>query len=99
MKYAYISKIWIWGQLHYSYLKKHSPTVLNVMRAKGTLEQYLIDLDRDAQEMYDLLVKQYAGIDGVTESLKAADHLEWTRRMNSIRNRIKEFVLSDIIYN
>ena len=99
MKDAYISKIGIWGQLHYSYLKKHSPTVLNVMRAKGTLEQYLIDLDRDAQEMYDLLVKQYAGIDGVTETLKIVDHLEWTRQMNSIRNRVEEFVLSEMVYN
>ena len=99
MKDAFISKIGIWGQRHYSYLKKHSLTVLNVMRAKGTLEQYLIDLDRDAQEMYNLLVKQYAEIEGVTETLKIADHLEWTRRMNSIRNRVEEFVLSDMVYN
>ena len=99
MKDAFISKIGIWGQRHYSYLKKHSPTVLNVMRAKGTLEQYLIDLDRDAQDCYDLLMRQYAEIEGVTEALKTADHFEWTRRMNSIRNRVEEFVLSDMVYN
>ena len=55
MKDEFISKIGIWGQRHYYYLKKHSPTVLNVMRLKGTLEQYLTDLDRDAQESYEML--------------------------------------------
>ena len=98
MKDEFISKIGIWGQRHYHYLKKHSPTVLNVMRLKGTLEQYLANLDRDAQESYEMLVRQYAEIEGVTEALKAADNLEWTRRMNSIRNRVEEFVISDLIY-
>ena len=98
MKDEFITRIGVWGQRHYNYLKKHSPTVINVMRMNGTLEQYLVDLDRDAREMYDNLVRQYAEIEGVTEELKAADNLEWTRRMNSIRNRVEEFVLQDQIY-
>ena len=98
MKDEFITRIGVWGQRHYNYLKKHSPTVINVMRMNGTLEQYLVDLDRDAREMYDHLVRQYAEIEGVTEELKAADNLEWTRRMNSIRNRVEEFVLHDLVY-
>ena len=98
MKDEFITRIGVWGQRHYNYLKKKSPTVINVMRMKGTLEQYLFDLDRDAQEMYDHLVCQYAEIEGVTEDLKRSDQLEWTRRMNSIRNRVEEFVLHDQIY-
>ena len=98
MKDEFVARLGMWAQRHYNYLKKHSPTVINVMRMKGTLEQYLTDLDRDAQETYDLLIRQYAEIEGVTEDLKAADNLEWTRRMNSIRNRVEEFVLSDSIY-
>ena len=74
------------------------PTVINVMRLKGTLEQYLSDLNRDAQETYDLLIRQYAEIEGVTEELKSSDEMEYTRRMNSIRNRVEEFVLSDFVY-
>ncbi len=93
MKDELISMIGVWGQRHYNYLKKHRAAVINVMRAKGTLEQYLTDLDRDAQESYEILVRQYAEIEGVTETLKAADNLKWTRRMNSIRNRMEEFVL------
>ena len=70
MKDEYVKNIGVWGQRYYAYLKKHSPTVINVMRMKGTLEQYLRDLDRDAQDMFELLVKQYAEIEGITEQLK-----------------------------
>lgn len=98
MKDEFVARTGVWGQRHYNYLKKHCPTVINVMRLKGTLEQYLTDLNRDAQETYDLLIRKYAEIEGVTEELKAADSLEWTRRMNSIRNRVEEFVLSDFVY-
>ena len=98
MKDEFVNRIGIWGQRHYRYLAKHSPTVLNVMRLKGTLEQYLLDLDRDARETFDRMVRQYAEIEGVSEELKAEDALAWTRRMNSIRNRVEEFILSDMIF-
>ena len=58
MKDDFFCSVGIWGQRHYNYLKKNSPTVINVMRLKGTLEQYLIDLNRDTQETYDLLIRQ-----------------------------------------
>ena len=97
MKDEFVARVGVWGQRHYNYLKKKSPTVINVMRKKGTLERYLTDFDRDTQETYDLLMRQYAEIEGVTEDLKRGDQMEWTRRMNSIRNRVEEFVLSDFV--
>ena len=98
MKDDFFCSVGIWGQRHYNYLKKNSPTVINAMRMKGTLEQYLNDLNRDTQESYDLLIRQYAEIEGVTEDLKRIDAMEYTRRMNSIRNRVEEFVLHDFVY-
>ena len=98
MKDEFVARVGVWGQRHYNYLKKKSPTVINVMRLKGTLEQYLTDLNRDTQETYDLLIRQYAEIEGVTEDLKRSDAMEYTRRMNSIRNRVEEFVLRDFVY-
>ena len=98
MKDEFIAHVGIWGQRHYNYLKKHSPTVINVMRLKGTLEQYLTDFDRDTQETYDKMILQYAEIEGVTEDLKRCDQMEWTRRMNSIHNRVEEFILSDFVF-
>lgn len=98
MKDEFVARIGVWGQRHYNYLKKNNPAVINVMRMKGTLEQYLTDFNRDAQEMYEQLIRQYSEIEDVTEELKATDNLEWTRRINSIRNRVEEFVLSDFVY-
>lgn len=98
MKNEFISKIGIWGQRHYTYLKKHRPIVISTMRLKGTLEQYITDFNRDTQEMYDRMIRQYAEIEAVTEQLKATDYIEWTRRMNSIRNRVEEFILHDQVY-
>ena len=68
------------------------------MRMKGTLEQYLTELNRDTQETYDMMIRQYAEIEGVTEDLKCSDAMEYTRRMNSIRNRVEEFVLHDYVF-
>ncbi len=98
MKDEFVDRVGVWGQRHYNYLKKKSPAVINVMRLRGTLEQYLIDLNHDTQETYDMMIRQYAEIEGITEELKRSDAMEYTRRMNSIRSRVEEFVLSDFIY-
>ena len=68
------------------------------MRLKGTLNDYLMGTDKDAEDMFNLIVKQMAEIEGVTEQLKAADQMEWIRCMNSIRSRAREFVLNELIY-
>ncbi len=68
------------------------------MRMKGTLEQYLTDLDRDAQDMFDLLMKQYAEIEGLTEQIKSENQMVWVRQMNNIRNRVTEIVCKELIY-
>lgn len=65
MKDEFVKNIGVWGQRHYAYLKKHSPTVINVMRMNGTLEQYLKDIEKDAKDMFDKLVKQLADSEGI----------------------------------
>ena len=98
MKDEFVKNIGVWGQRHYAYLKKHSPTVINVMRMKGTLEQYLRDIDRDAQDMFELLMKQYAEIEGITEQLKAENQMEWICRMYSIKSRVTNVVNTELIF-
>lgn len=98
MKDEFVKNIGVWGQRHYAYLKKHSPTVINVMRMKGTLEQRLRDIDQDAQEMFDLLMKQYVEIEGNTEQLKAENQMDWVCKMNNIRDRINEIIYKELIY-
>ena len=98
MKDEFVKNIGVWGQRHYAYLKKHSPTVINVMRMNGTLEQYLTDIDRDAENMFELLVKQYAEIEGITEQLKAETQMDWVCKMNNIRDRINEIIYKELIH-
>lgn len=88
----------VWGQRHYNYLKKESPTVINVMRLEGKLEQYLCDIDRQANEMFSQLVKQFAESEGITERLKAENQMEWVGRMENIHNRATEIVNNELIY-
>lgn len=98
MKDEFISRVGLWVQRHYNFLKKNNPTVINVMRLNGTLEQYLNDLDRNAQEMFELMTKQYAELEGITEELKAENQVEWVSQMNSIKARVINIVNAELIY-
>lgn len=98
MKDEFVYSIGIWGQRHYNYLKKNSPTVINVMRMNGTLEQYLKDISRDAREMFEMLIRQYSELDNITEELKAENQMLWVQMMNNIKSSAEEIVLNEIIY-
>lgn len=93
-----LKNIGAWGRLHYDFLYRNQRLVINAMRLKGTLNDYLMGIDKDAEDMFNLIVKQTAEIEGVTEQLKASDQMEWIRCMNSIRSRAREFVLNELIY-
>lgn len=92
---AYIG---IWGQRHLRYLKKHHRVLYANLLTSGKLNSYLVDIDRQAEEMFERLVKQMAEREGVTEQLKAANSMEWVRKLNSIRNRAVEITNSELIY-
>ena len=98
MKGEFVYSIGVWGQRHYNYLKKNSPTVINVMRMNGTLEQYLKDISRDAREMFEMLIRQYSELDNITEELKAENQMLWVQMMNNIKFSAEEIVLNEIIY-
>ena len=91
--------IGVWGQRHLRYIKKHSKVFYNKMLTEHTLYDYLLQLNRDAEETFSELVKRMAIREGITEKLKAENQLEWIGRMNNIRSRAAEMVNSDIIYN
>ena len=93
-----IGNIGVWGFRHYEFLKQNRPSTVGVMRMNGTLEGYLKEVNQEATEMLETLVRQYAKAEEVTEALKRADQLEWVRRMNNIRNRAEEVVLNELIY-
>ncbi len=86
-----------WGRMHRAYLEKEHPGLYERLILNGTLDRYLADAEERAGAMLDQLIPQMAQQEGIMESLKAADQLEWVRRMNSIRSRAEEIVRSEII--
>ena len=91
--------IGVWGQYHRRYLKEHRKIAYTRLLTSGKLNRYLADIDHQAEELFSQLVSQMAAAEGVTETLKASDQMEWVRRTNSIRNRAGEIVESELIYN
>ena len=91
-------KVGRWGMLRHSYLRKYHDGLYTGMLMKGTLNSYLEEVDRQAQEMEQLLISQLAQQEGVTEQLKAEHQMEWVARMNNIRHQADEIVLNELIY-
>ena len=87
-----------WGLRHLRWRKKHRRVTYTNLVTTGRLPAYLADIDREAQEMFSLLTAQYAAAEGVTEDLKADDQMAWVGRMNNIRERAAEIVLSELEY-
>ena len=87
-----------YGTMRHKFLRDHHRGIFDGMLLAGTLNNHLEEVDRQANEMKELLTSQLARQEGVTEKIKARDQMEWIRRMNGIRNRAEEIVLHDLIY-
>ena len=88
-----------WGRLHKMYLKEQHPIRYNQLLLSGELGNYLAKLDKQANVQLALIIRQMQDAEGVTEALKAENHLEWVRQMNSILNRTEEIILREIVFN
>ena len=90
--------IGVWGQRHLRYLKEHRRVRYANLLTSGELNAHLADVDRQAEELFLRLVKQMADAEGITETLKANDQMEWVGRMYSCRDRASETVYHQVIY-
>ncbi len=90
--------IGIWGQRRLRYLKRCNRVRYANLLTSGELNAYLADIDRQAEELFLWLVKQMADAEGIMETLKASDQMEWVRQMNSIRNQAMEIVDAELIF-
>ena len=86
------------GRLRRRYLKEHRKSVYTEMVLSSKLNEHLAEVDQTCYERMDRLVKQMAEREGVTEALKASDQMAWVGRMNNIRSRAEEIVLSEVVY-
>ena len=87
-----------YGRMRKRYLKEYRPILFSNLLLSGKLDQHLTEIDRACVAQLELLTRQMADREDVTEALKAADQMEWVRRMNSIRNRAEEIVMNELVY-
>ena len=88
-----------YGLMRAHYLKNHRKGLYAVLLMSGRLSAHLHEIDEAAKSRLELLTHQMAELEGVTEQLKAADQMLWIQKMNNIRNRIEEIILSELIYS
>ena len=90
--------IGMWGRKHLQYIKEHRPVLHTTLLLSGKLNSHLAEIDKQATEMFDRLMKQLAEKEGITEYLKAQDQMAWVQRMNNIRNAAEEIVNGSVIF-
>ena len=90
--------IGVWGQRRLRYLKQHHKVLYYNLLTSGKLNSHLADIEEEAQSIFSRLVKEYAEKEGVTKQLKEENPIEWIRRMNNIKMRVREMVNSEVIF-
>ena len=90
--------IGVWGQRRLRYLKQHHKVLYYNLLTSGKLNSHLADIEEEAQSIFSRLVKEYAEKEGVTKQLKKENPIEWIRRMNNIKMRVREMVNSEVIF-
>lgn len=90
--------IGVWGQRRLRYLKQHHKVLYYNLLTSGKLHSHLADIEEEAQELFLRLVKEYAENESVTEQLKEENPIEWIRKMNNIKMRVREMVNLEVIF-
>ena len=88
-----------YGRMRKRYLKEHRPVLYTNLLLSGELFPHLAEIDKACEERMERIIRKMKAQEGVTEALKAADQMEWVRRMNSLRAKAEEIVLDELIYN
>ena len=88
-----------YGRMRRSYLKEHRKILYSNYVVEVTLFKHLSEIDQVCKNRMEIIISAMEKQEGVTETLKAADQMEWVRRKNSIRNRAEEIVLHELVYD
>ena len=87
-----------YGKLRLKYLKEHKKAEYTIWLMDNKLKKHLMEIDKIANERFDLLMKQFAQKENITEELKAKDQLKWVGLMNNIKHSAEEIILKELIY-
>ena len=87
-----------YGRMRLDYLKEYRKILYTNYVTEGALSKHLSEIDQACNERMENIVFAMAKQDGATEALKAANQMEWVRRMNDIRNRAEEIILREVVF-
>ena len=90
--------IGVWGLRHLNYIREHKKAFYTSLLFAGTLNGYLENINIRASEMLDSLIREMSANEGITETLKAQNQMEWVQRMNAVRNVAQGIVNAEVIY-
>ena len=88
-----------YGRIRHTYLREHKKAYYTSLLFDGKLVAHLNEIDDAANTQMELITKQMAKNQGITEALKAKGHMAWVGAMNNIRNAAEEIVLSELVCN
>ena len=91
-------KLGRYGKMRLHYLKTQKKAEYTILLMENKLSEHLKDIDKIATDRYELLMKQFAEQENITEALKAKNQLEWVCKMNSIKNSVEEIIFNELIY-
>ena len=80
------------------YIREHKKALYTSLLTSGRLHSCLADVEEQAQELFDRLMKQRAEREGITETLKTDNQMEWVKRMNALRLAVTETVKAEVIF-
>ena len=86
------------GAAAFAVYPQHRKVFYTNLLTNGRLNSYLADIDRQAEELFFRLVEQMAEREGITETLKADNQMEWVQRMNALRSAVIETVNAEVIF-
>ena len=87
-----------YGRMHRDYLQEHNPLRFDDLVLEGKLWTYLADLNEQAQNRLQLIIRQMQEAESVDNELKENNQMVWVQAMNSIHNRAEELVLHELVY-
>lgn len=90
-------EIGVWGHRHLEYIKHHRQGFYTSLVIGCELNRYLANINKQAEEMFGMLISQYKIAEGITEQLKAENQMLWVSKMNYIRDRATEIINYELI--
>ena len=91
-------KIGKYGRMRLRYLKENKKAEYTILLIENKLQEHLMDVDKTANARFELLMKQFAEKENITEDLKANSQMEWVGKMNAIKNAVEEIIFKELIF-